>query len=113
LIDSIGGRKVLAVIIMLVLGVGAVLLKDDVPPNFLNLLQFLFGAFVVGNAVEHASNASIEKAAAKGGGPSVDLAALQGALQELYNQNQNTQAAVVTTNQTLGTILQKMAGSRS
>jgi len=51
-----GNRKILAAVVAALLGVGAVLLKGDVPPNFLQLLTILFGAFVAGNVGEHITN---------------------------------------------------------
>lgn len=50
-----GSRKVITGLIILLCGIGSLLLKGDVPPGFLTLLQTIFAAFVVGNAAEHIS----------------------------------------------------------
>lgn len=51
------GRKAIAGALILVVGLAVVALKGDIPENLLALLQVLFGGFVLGNAVEHASEA--------------------------------------------------------
>lgn len=49
----VGLRKIITAFILLLVGLGIVIYKGDIPPNFLTLLQTIFGAFVVGNAFEH------------------------------------------------------------
>ncbi len=49
----IGYRKLLAAGAAAVLGAALVAKFGDVPPGALTLLQTLFGAFVVGNAIEN------------------------------------------------------------
>jgi hypothetical protein len=60
MIDHMGGRKLVAALVILLVGVGVVALKGDIPANMLALLQTLFGALVLGNAVEHAAAAHVE-----------------------------------------------------
>lgn len=55
------GRKIIAAAITLIVGIGATYFKGDVPPGLLTLLQTLFGAFVLGNSVEHVSNAVLNR----------------------------------------------------
>ncbi len=57
MIDKVGGRKALMLVITLASGIGCVALKGDIPANFLMLLQTIFGGFIVGNGMEHLSNA--------------------------------------------------------
>lgn len=57
MISALGGRKVVVAIVVTLIGVGAVFLKGDVPPNFLSLLQTVFGAFVAGNMFAHYTEA--------------------------------------------------------
>lgn len=57
MIEAIGGRKVLIVAGAVLLGIGLVVVKGDVPQNFLTLLQYAVGLFMAGNAVEHTARA--------------------------------------------------------
>lgn len=61
MVDSIGGRKVIVSILTLAVGIGLVFAKGDVPANMLTLIMTIVGAFVAGNAVEHATEASVSK----------------------------------------------------
>lgn len=54
---QVGGRKALMALAILVTGVGVTFYKGDIPTNLLMLLQTLFGAFVLGNGVEHVAGA--------------------------------------------------------
>jgi hypothetical protein len=56
-IDRLGGRKVVVALAVLLLCIGVVAVKGDVPPGLVSMLQFLFGSFVVGNVGEHAAAA--------------------------------------------------------
>ncbi len=55
--DSLTERKVVVVGAAVLIGVGLVFAKGDVPANFLTLLQWAVGFFTVGISVEHAANA--------------------------------------------------------
>lgn len=48
-----GIRKVLAGVIILAVGVVIAVVKNDIPANLLQLLEVLFGGFIVGNVGEH------------------------------------------------------------
>ena len=48
-----GGRKVFGSLLVLGCGVLITGMKGDVPPNFLQLLQTVYLAFIVGNGTEH------------------------------------------------------------
>lgn len=50
------GRKMVAGMVMLAIGLGTVIWLGEIPPNLLSLLEFLFGAFAVANTAEHISN---------------------------------------------------------
>ncbi len=52
-----GARKVISGLVLLIVGVGIVILKGDIPPNLLSLMQLLYAAFVVGNIGEHVTTA--------------------------------------------------------
>lgn len=73
MINSIGGRKLVAAAVVLVVGAGAVILKGDIPPNMLQLLQTLFGALVLGNVAEHAGRAYVQAKEAQAGGSEEDV----------------------------------------
>lgn len=64
MIDAIGGRKIVAALVILAVGVAVVIMKGDIPANLLSLLQVVFGAFVIGNGVEHVANAVTARAEA-------------------------------------------------
>jgi len=53
LINMIGGRKALAMLTMLVVGIAFAYLKGDVPPGVLVLLQTIFSGYIAGNVGEH------------------------------------------------------------
>lgn len=116
MIDQLGGRKSVAIILCLLLAVGAVLLKGDVPSNFKDLLEFLFGAFVLGNVGSKvvAARAGVPEGAGaepapslEAPGPSLDLAPLEEAVARLEEVANLTAGGVNTTNQTLAYIVQK------
>lgn len=107
MIDTVGGRKVAVAAVALVVGIGATLLRGDIPPNLLELIQVLFGAFIVGNGVEHVAGAIAEgKANAQPAeAPQVDLTPVQTALTELREQNQATLNTMGVIQEGLSTIL--------
>jgi hypothetical protein len=104
MIEQIGGRKMVAVLVCVVIGVAAVFIKGDVPANFLSLVEFLFGAFVVGNGVEHAAGAY---SAANSDGPMPDNSDVLARLNGLEEHLGATQQGVATVQQTLSFIIQK------
>lgn len=53
MLATVGGRKALVAVLILVTGVAVALTKGDVPPHLLNLLEMLFAGFVTGNSVEY------------------------------------------------------------
>ena len=98
MIDQMGGRKIAALIVMMLLGVGAVVLKGDVPVNFLSLMEWVFGGFIIGNGIEHA-------AGAVSGARSVANTELDPALAQLLDATRSTQEGVSTVQQTLLSIV--------
>lgn len=54
-IDTLGGRKTIALAVVVLSSIGLVVWKGDVPGNFLNLLEWAFGIYVAGNGIEHIS----------------------------------------------------------
>lgn len=55
MIEKLGGRKTVTLIIVLLVSIATIAMKGDIPANFLMLLQTVFGAYVLGNGVEHVS----------------------------------------------------------
>lgn len=51
--DLTGLRKIIVGAVVLIVGVVIALYKNDIPPNLLQLLQVIFGGFIVGNVGEH------------------------------------------------------------
>ena len=51
--DITGARKIIVGAVILVVGVVISHFKNDIPPNLLQLLQVIFGGFIVGNVGEH------------------------------------------------------------
>lgn len=50
-------RKVITGSILLVVGVIITIIKGDIPTNLLSLMQTIYGAFILGHTVQHASTA--------------------------------------------------------
>jgi hypothetical protein len=48
-----GGRKFLASVLVLACGLAIALIKGDLGPNTLNLLQTVYLGFICGNSAEH------------------------------------------------------------
>jgi hypothetical protein len=65
MLKHIGGRKAAAAITVLVIGIVSVALKGDIPPGLLQLLEVVFGAFVVGNVGAKVIGVSRAKVEAK------------------------------------------------
>jgi hypothetical protein len=111
MIETIGGRKVLVVAGAVLLGVGAVFLKGDVPPGFLTLLQWAVGLFVLGNGIEHAATA-YSSSADQGEPPvvidhSVDLASLKAAVDSLGANDAALAQNISTVQQAISLIIRK------
>lgn len=114
MVERIGGRKVLVAIITITLALGIVLVHGDLPDNFTNLLEVVFGAFVTGNMFEHykeirlgASTDSVD-IVDNNAGPSIEdikshFSDTQAATNEQIAQ---TQAAVGKTLEGIGTLQQ-------
>lgn len=62
--DQLGGRKMVAAVLIVAIGVSIAFVKGDVPSNLLQLLEVVFGVFVTANTVNTASSHSLEKAKA-------------------------------------------------
>lgn len=120
MIDAIGGRKVLAVLVIVALGVGAVFLKGDVPTNFLELLKWVFPFFIAGNAIEHVVAGSVEKVTS-GAPPTIEAGAITPTeptpqpvladpymprLDHIIQQNEDIKGALAATQQGVSVILQ-------
>ncbi len=104
MLERIGGRKVAAGIVIVLVGLIVTAIAGDVPANLLALLQVVFGAFVLGNGFEHAAGAF----AAKGAAPqAVDHSET---LETLQAQAEAQAEAIATTQQGVAAIL-KIAGS--
>jgi hypothetical protein len=94
MIESIGGRKVLVVGVAVLLGVGAVFLRGDVPPGFLSLVQWAVGLFVLGNGIEHAATAYSSAGSSEGADHSADLGQLKEAAADHGSELSGLRASV-------------------
>jgi hypothetical protein len=80
MIDSMGGRKLAALLGAVLIGCGLVLWKGDVPAGFLDLLKYGLGFFVAGNAAEHVAGAWSANKPQAPGVPDEDMPAFYGEL---------------------------------
>ncbi len=65
-----GSRKLVVSGIVLAIGVAIALYKGDIPEHLLQLLEVVFGGFIVGNVAGHAMGAAVEHAEIKYAPPS-------------------------------------------
>lgn len=100
MIDAIGGRKVLVILATFLVGIGLVVVKGDLPPNFLTLLEFLVGFFMAGNVFEHAANAYTTVNSA----PQADLT-------DVHTKLDSLTAAAETTQQGVGALVTYVNGT--
>lgn len=56
-LEIYSSRKIITALVLLIVALGCVYVKGDVPPNLLSFLEYLFGFFVAGNSVEHITSA--------------------------------------------------------
>lgn len=52
-LETFGGRKLIGALLVVAVAVVITLVKGDVPRELGQLLEVVFGAFVIGNAAEH------------------------------------------------------------
>jgi hypothetical protein len=114
MIDKLGGRKAFFSLVAIIVGVAIAFIKGDLPPNLLNLLQFVLGAFVTGNLVAGATDAvtAVQSAKAENPVPSeptaqVDLSPVLASIKEIGEQNQKTQDGLITVQQGILAIIRK------
>lgn len=91
-------RKLIVSGVVLVVGVVVALVKGDIPEHLLQLLEVVFGGFIIGNVAGHALGVSADTAALKYGTPdtnvtvtaasqpSVDTSAIATALEQQTQQ---------------------------
>lgn len=60
MLSKLGGRKMVAATLTVGIGLGAVALKGDVPPNLLQLLEIVFSVFAGANAINTALGTRIQ-----------------------------------------------------
>jgi len=108
MIDQIGGRKAAIALLIVALGVGAVLIKGDIPANFMHLLEVIFGTFVIGNVSTtvsaHVSGVAegAESTKPVESTPAVDLTPVVSALSDIKQQNETVIQALSTSQQGIG-----------
>lgn len=76
MLEKLGGRKAIFAIVGIVVGAITVALNGDVPANYLNLLQFIIGAFIGGNVLSKAALAVTVAKASKADAPPAAPAAV-------------------------------------
>lgn len=59
--NVVSTRKLISGLVLLITGIVIAWYKGDIPTNLNNLMQMLYGAFVMGNAVEHFTNMKSNK----------------------------------------------------
>lgn len=65
MIETFGGRKAFLTLFILAVCLGVVAIKGDVPENLKSIIEWLFGAFVIGNSFNTVSSAVASGRAAK------------------------------------------------
>lgn len=96
----VGYRKLGMAALIILIGIGAVYLRGDVPPNFVTLLEVIFGSFAAANGISKVANAMAsrdtegEEALLNAPAPPpVDNTALLAQIEQAFNQiNGNLQA---------------------
>ena len=118
MIDAMGGRKLLALLVAVAIGVGLVFLKGDVPSGFLELLKYGLGFFVAGNAVEHAvasrqasAAAEVEEGSSEEAPAGVSNELLSAQLDAVRGDLARTQEGVSLVQQTLEAIIKRAYGT--
>lgn len=112
---SVGSRKIVAFISILVVGTAMVVFYKDIPTNFLSLLQLGFGVFVAGNALEHTTNAYVSTQApapalappAQEAAP-VDLTPVNNGIEEVKAEQTRAHDAIAIVQQGLSFIITRM-----
>lgn len=110
MLDKIVGlRKLIVSVIILGVACAAVYFKGDVPTGLVSVLGFIFAGFVVGNAVEHITDGSVEKAniAAAQPDPAAPQADLQTAITDMTAKIQQTSDGINTVQNALLYIMKK------
>ncbi len=116
MIDSIGGRKVFAALLVIAIGVATVFLRGDLPPGLLSLLQVVFGALVAGNAMEHVAGAmgkrpSFEETVSQVNDDTLAVSTqVADILNETNERYQRLETGVATVQETLSAIIKKAWG---
>ncbi len=62
MIDKLGGRKAVGLVLCLAVGLGVVCIKGDITMNLVTLILGLFTGFVAGNSVENVATGMTERA---------------------------------------------------
>lgn len=113
MLDKIGGRKTIVAVIVFITGLIVTHLKGDVPPNLLQLLSIVFGAFVVGNVGEYVSGAYQAKAlvpapdAANGEALKAEVDTIKSSMEELKVIAQKNTEGTAVVQQALSLIIEK------
>jgi hypothetical protein len=104
MIDKLGGRKAIIAVLIVALGVGAVLLKNDIPTNFEHLLEIIFGTFVLGNVTNTvvATRAGAIDSDTTQPAPAPDFSPITAELQAIKAQNETITQALSTSQQGIG-----------
>lgn len=112
MLDKIVGLRKL-IISLIILGVAIVITytKGDVPAGMVSVLNFIFGGFVVGNAIEHITESSTEKATIVAGATNAsaptEIPASAQQIQALDQKIQATSDGVANVQAALVMIIQK------
>lgn len=61
--NQVSSRKLLVSLVILVSGIAISAVKGDIPHGLLQLMEVIFGGFIVGNVGEHIVNGSVMKKA--------------------------------------------------
>lgn len=57
MLELIGGRKMAIALLVVMLSLGAVIMRGDVPPGFADMLKYILALFIGGNVVADVAGA--------------------------------------------------------
>lgn len=111
MLDKLGGRKSLALIVILVIGAIVTSLKGDIPVEFSHFLEIMFGIFVGGNVGSKAfykTNDNLPVASSDNSSDSIaELQKTNIAISELHKTNISITQGISLVQQILAQIVRK------
>lgn len=105
MLNKLGGRKMAVGFLVLGVGVAFTAAQGDVMPGLLQLLQVIFGAYVIGNGLEHVAKS--RRPSAPPAQATVDLSGLEAQIAEVRALAEQAAAGSSASAQALSLIIEK------